>query len=42
MKAGEEFEVTVKFTNPLEIPVTMGVFTMEGPGNKRSLDVDAT
>jgi sporulation-control protein spo0M len=39
--AGEEFEVSMTFTNPLEIPITMGVFSVEGPGSRRAVDVEA-
>ncbi|XP_074644521.1 coagulation factor XIII A chain-like [Tubulanus polymorphus] len=38
-KVGYAFEVTVKFTNPLSVPLTQGVISIEGPGIARTLSV---
>ena len=36
---GEEFEVTVRMENPLEIPLTECEMSLEGPGTQKAMNV---
>ena len=39
VKQGEEFEVTLSFTNPLDVPLTECEMELEGPGTHKAMKV---
>ena len=40
LRAGQKFELEISFTNPLNIKLTKGVFTIEAPGVVKTQEVD--
>jgi len=40
LRAGQKFELEISFTNPLDIKLTKGIFTIEAPGVVKNQEVD--